>query len=96
MPVSVVSCRLSPSLPLFSFSFWANDSDHGDRAFLTNLTAWQFSVNDADVCDNGTHTFFIYGQCAQTAPRNFSGRAGNFYQLGIYEGTTAAWLASYF
>jgi hypothetical protein len=53
-------------------------------------------VNDADACDNGTHTFFIYGQCAQTAPKNFTGKSGNFYQLGIAPGTTPEWLASYF
>ena len=75
---------------------WANGSDHGDRAFLQNLTEWNWSVNDADACDNGTHTFFIYGQCAQTAPKNFTGKSGNFYQLGIAPGTTPEWLASYF
>jgi hypothetical protein len=53
-------------------------------------------VNDADACDNGTHTFFIYGQCAQTAPKNFTGKSGNFYQLGIAQGTTPEWLASYY
>ena len=75
---------------------WANGSDHGDRAFLQNLTEWNWSVNDADACDNGTHTFFIYGQCAQTAPKNFTGKSGNFYQLGIAQGTTPEWLASYY
>jgi hypothetical protein len=76
--------------------YWSNGSDHGDRAFLANLTEWNWSVNDADACDNGTHTFFIYGQCAQTAPRNWTGRAGNFYQLGYALGTTPAWMASFF
>lgn len=76
--------------------YWRNGSDVGDRVFLLNLTEWNWSVNDADVCDNGTHTFFIYGQCAQTAPKDFKGKSGSFYQLGIFEGTTEAWLASYY
>ena len=75
--------------------YWANGSDHHDRDFLQNLTDWNWSVNDADVAFNGTHTLFIYGQCSQTAPKNFTGRGGNFYQLGVYEGSTEEWLASY-
>ncbi len=74
-PTSPVA-RLSP----YFTGYWANGSDHGDRAFLGNLTEWNWSVNDADATDNGTHTFFIYGQCAQTAPKNFTGKAGNFYR----------------
>ena len=80
----------------FFTQYWKNGSDYGARAFLSNLTDWNFSVNDADVSDNGTHTFFIYGQCAQTAPSNFTGKASGFYQLGIYKGNTASWLNSYF
>ena len=80
----------------FYTQYWANGSDHGDRAFLPNLTAWQYSVNDADVTFNGSHTLFIYGMCSQTAPKNFTGKGGNFYQLGVYEGTTEEWLASYY
>ena len=76
--------------------YWANGSDHGDRAYLQNLTDWNFSVNDADVTFNGTHTLFMYGQCAQTHPKNFTGRVGNFYQLGVFAGTTEEWLASYY
>ena len=70
----------SPSSPVARIAdglfteYWGNGSDGRDREFLTNLTDWNFSVNDADVTDNGTHTFFIYGQCAQTAPRNFTGK----------------------
>lgn len=60
----------------FYTGYWANGSDHGERVFLDNLTDWNWSVNDADVCDNGTHTHFIYGQCAQTAPKNFTGKGG--------------------
>lgn len=82
--------------PGFWTNFWANESDHGRRAFLQNLTEWNWSVNDADVCDNGTHTFFLYGQCAQTAPKGWSGLAGNFYQVGLFEGNVTAWLSSYY
>ena len=92
----------SPTSPVariadgFYTNYWANGSDRNARDFLQNLTAWDWSVNDADVEDNGTHTFFLYGQCAQTAPKNFTGRPGYFYQVGIFEGTTLEWLASYF
>lgn len=75
--------------------YWGNGSDRGDRVFLQNLTEWNWSVNDADVAYNGSHTLFIYGQCQQTAPRNYTGKGGNFYQLGVFSGTTEEWLASY-
>ena len=80
-------------------NYWLNESKPNarhQREFLLNLTEWNWSVNDADVCDNGTHTHFIYGQCAQTKPANWTGKAGKFYQLGIREGTTTEWLASYY
>jgi hypothetical protein len=89
-PAIAVGCTdqaedCSPGSPVARLSgfyshYWANNSDHGGREYLQNLTAWDWSVNDADACDNGTHTFFIYGQCAQTAPRNWTGRAGYFYR----------------
>jgi hypothetical protein len=81
--------------PGFWVNYWTNESDHGERAFLQNLTAWDFSVNDADLADNGTHTFFIYGQCAQTAPPGFKGKAGNFYQIGLGDGNATTWLSSF-
>lgn len=83
--------------PDFYTQYWLNGSDHNMRIFLENMTAWQYSVNDVDFCDDtkGT-TYFIYGTCAQTAPANFTGKASNFYQLGIYNGTEGEWLASYF
>jgi len=80
----------------FYTGYWAAGDDHNDRDFLGNLTDWNFSVNDADVTFNGTHTLFIYGQCAQTAPKNFTGKSGNFYQLGVREGSELEWLASYY
>jgi hypothetical protein len=44
-------------------NYWKNQSDHHDRVFLKNLTRWNWSVNDADFCDeNGAGpTRFIYG-----------------------------------
>ena len=74
--------------------YWANAS-HG-REFLTNLSAWNWSVNDADLTDNGTHTFFLYGQCAQTAPKGWNGKAGSFYQVGLAPGNATTWLSSYY
>lgn len=78
--------------------YWANGSDRGDRVFLSNLTDWNWSVNDADFCDSGgsAPTYFIYGQCLQTAPANFTGRGGNFYQVGVANMTELDWLASYY
>ena len=76
-------------------NYWTNGSDHGGRDFLQNLTAWDFSVNDADLTDNGTHTFFIYGQCAQTAPPGWKNKSGSFYQVGLAEGNATTWLASF-
>ena len=49
-------------------NYWANASDRGGREFLNNLTAWQWSVNDPDLCDHGGHapTYFIYGRVPST------------------------------
>jgi len=52
--------------------YWANGSDHNDRLFLSNLTDWNWSVNDADVTFNGTHTLFI---CAGGEAAAAGGRA---------------------
>ncbi len=93
----------SPGAPVariasgFYTEYWANGSDHGMRAFLQNMSAWNFAANDVDFCDDGNgSTYFIYGTCAQTAPANWTGKAGNFYQLGMFQGTQGQWLASYF
>ena len=32
----------------------------------------------------------------QGAPANWTGRPGNFYQLGTYSGSEGAWLASFY
>ena len=79
--------------------YWANGSDRGGREFLSNLTAWQWSVNDPDFCDSGGQhptTFFIYGMCAQTHAANWTGKVSGFYQLGTFNGTDVDFLASYF
>jgi hypothetical protein len=82
----------------FFTNYWANNSDHGMRDFLTNLSDWNWSVNDVDFSDLGGvgPTYFIYGTCAQTAPSNFTGKAGNFYQLGLFNGTQGEWLGKFF
>jgi hypothetical protein len=81
----------------FYTEYWANGRDHGMRVFLQNMSAWNFAANDVDFCDDGNgSTYFIYGTCAQTAPANWTGKAGNFYQLGMFQGTQGQWLASYF
>jgi hypothetical protein len=79
-------------------NYWKNNSDRGGREFLSNLTAWQWSVNDPDFCDHGGEapTYFIYGMCAQTHAANWTGKVNGFYQLGIYNGTDVDFLASYF
>jgi hypothetical protein len=84
--------------PGYYTSYWANGSDHGMRQFLDNMTLWNWASNDVDFCDSGGvgPTTFIYGVCAQTAPANWTGKAGNGYQLGTFPGTVGEWLASYF
>lgn len=93
-PGSAVA-RIAPG---FSTHYWANNTDRGRRAFLDNLTAWDWSVNDADLCDrNGEGpTYFMWGMCAQTHAKNWSGTVGGFYQIGMWNGTAADFLASYF
>lgn len=94
----------SPGQPMakiaegFYTNYWANGSDRGAREFLSNLTTWQWSVNDPDFCDSGGQppTYFIYGMCAQTHAANWSGKVAGFYQLGTFNGTDVDFLASYF
>lgn len=83
--------------PLYT-EYWGNGSDHGMRAFLTNMSDWNWAANDVDFCDMGGvgPTTFIYGTCAQTAPANWTGKAGNGYQIGQFAGTVGEWLASYY
>jgi hypothetical protein len=59
---------VAPPLPCARWSrgYWANGTDRGDRLFLGNLTAWQYSANDVDFCTGpNNETLFIYGMCAQ-------------------------------
>ena len=81
-------------------NYWKNQSDHNDRVFLKNLTRWNWSVNDADFCDEGGAgpTRFIYGMSCQTRPaaNSSDGTCGNFYSLGVYPGNESQWLSSYF
>jgi len=91
------SSAVAQIAPGYYTGYWANGTDHGDRDFLSNLPSWQFSTNDVDFCSGpDDQTYFIYGMCAQTAPKNFTGKSGNFYQLGLGTGQEGDWLASYF
>ena len=92
-----IGTNIARIAPNYYTNYWINGSDHNRREFLNNLTLWQYSVNDVDFCDDTVgNTYFLYGTCAQTAPANFTGKAGNFYQLGIYSGLEGDWLNSYF
>jgi hypothetical protein len=77
-------------------NYWAEGRDRGMRAFLANVTDWNWSDSDVDFCDfNGT-TYFIYSMNGQGAPANWTGKPGNFYELGTYAGTEGDWLASFY
>lgn len=79
--------------------YWANESDKGGRAFLQNMSAWNWAANDVDFCDaaGSPPTTFIYGTSVNdAAPKNWTGRAQNGYQVGSYDGTVGAWLASFY
>jgi hypothetical protein len=84
--------------PGFYTEYWGNSSDHGRRAFLSNLSDWNWSVNDVDFCDNGGFgpTTFIYGFCAQTKPANATGPFGDGYMVGTSPLSAVDWLASFF
>lgn len=85
--------------------YWQNRSDcHSDgthcrRDYLGNLSQWDWSVNDADFCDEGGKgpTRFIYAMCEQTAPRNASRTGGGGgYHMGVYPGNESQWLSSFY
>lgn len=84
--------------PAFYSEYWANGSDHGGRAFLGNMSAWNWAANDVDFCDAGgaAPTTFIYGTSVNdAAPKNWTGKAENGYEIGSYNGTVGEWLASF-
>ena len=71
------------------------------RSMLGNLSAWDWSVNDADFCDEGGKgpTRFIYGLCQQTRPlaaRDEPSRGGGGYHVGIFPGNEFEWLSSFY
>lgn len=86
--------------------YWENHSDcrggnRGDcrRDFLANMSDWNWSVNDADLTDEGGRapTHFIYGISEQTAPANASrSGGGGGYHVGTFNGTEEEFLASFF
>ena len=64
---------------------------------LRNLSQWDWSVNDADFCDEGGKgpTRFIYCMCQQTKPRaaqNVTFHGGGGYQVGTFPGNEFEWL----
>jgi hypothetical protein len=87
--------RIAPGLYT---EYWANGSDRGRRAFLANLSEWNWSANDVDFCDAGGvgPTTFIYGFCAQTRPANATGSFGDGYMVGSSPLSAVEWLASFF
>jgi hypothetical protein len=90
--------------------YWAAANATSDRsgrrmAFFGNISRWDWSVNDADFCDEGGKgpTRFIYGMCQQTKPANATawdkahgllGSGG--YHLGTFDGNESEWLSSFF
>ena len=94
------STTMSRIAPGYFTNYWANQSDQGGtgRLFLKNLTSWQGSVNDADFCDESGSgpTRFIYGMSCQNRKPGASGKCGNFYSVGIFDGNESEWLSSYF
>ena len=66
---------------------------------LANLSQWDWSVNDADFCDEGGTgpTRFIYSLCQQTKPANATyAHGGGGYHLGSYPGNEFEWLSSFY
>lgn len=80
--------------PGFFTSYWA--AHDGGRAFLGNLSEWNWSDSDVDFCDYNGTTYFIFDVNAQNAPANWTGRAGGFYGLGTFNGTYGEWLESFY
>jgi hypothetical protein len=83
----------------FYTQYWSNDSDKGARAFLSNVSLWNWAANDVDFADasGSPPTTFIYGTSVNdAAPANWSGKSQNGYQVGSYDGTVGEWLASFF
>lgn len=80
----------------FFTNYWAQGKDNHMRDYLQNISDWNWSDSDVDFCDfNGT-TYFIYSMNGQGAPANWTGKPGNFYQLGTFNGSEAEWLASFY
>jgi hypothetical protein len=65
---------------------------------LANLSQWDWSVNDADFCDEGGKgpTRFIYCMCQQTAPKGAQAVGGGGYHMGIFPGNEFEWLSSFY
>jgi hypothetical protein len=91
-------------------NYWGNRSDCRNRGrpnescrrdFLSNISQWDWSVNDADFCDEGGEgpTRFIYCMCQQTKPaaaHNVTFRGGGGYHVGLFPGNEFEWLSSFY
>ena len=96
--------------PGYFTEYWGNYSDCRNkgrpnqscrRDMLGNISHWDWSVNDADFCDEGGKgpTRFIYCMCQQTKPaaaRNVTFVGGGGYHMGIYPGNEMQWLSSFY
>ena len=95
--------------PGYFTNYWKNKSDCRNlgqpsqscrRDMLGNISQWDWSVNDADFCDEGGKgpTRFIYGMCQQTKPAAFDDgyHGGGGYHIGIFPGNEFEWLSSFY
>ena len=67
--------------------------------FLGNMSQWDWSVSDADFCDEGGKgpTRFIYCANEQTTPPNASRLGGGGgYHMGLFSGNELEWLSSFY
>ena len=96
--------------PGYFTNYWENKSDCQNlgrpnqscrRDMLGNISQWDWSVNDADFCDEGGKgpTRFLYCMCQQTKPRaaqNVTFRGGGGYHIGTFPGNERQWLSSFY
>jgi len=80
----------------FFTDYWAKGADNHMRDFFGNITEWNWSDSDVDFCEHEGVTYFIYSMNGQGAPVNWTGKPGNFYQIGKYGGGASEWLNSFY
>ena len=93
--------------PGYWTEYWANRSDCRNsgrpdescrRDFLTNMSQWDWGVNDADFCDEGGSgpTRFIYAMSSQGSPKGVHDKFWGGYQMGTFPGNEMEWLSSFY